>query len=69
MDINSAVNVCDKGDILLKSYIMQENNQKAYTMSYTLKSVDSSKININSLVGPEIYELMERINPELIEKI
>ena len=69
MDINSAVNVCDKGDILLKSYILQENNQKAYTMSYTLKSIDSSKININSLVGPEIYELMERINPELIEKI
>ena len=69
MDINSAVNVCDKGDILLKSYIMQDNNQKAYTMSYTLKSIDSSKININSLVGPEIYELMERINPELIEKI
>jgi hypothetical protein len=69
MDINSAVNVCDKGDILLKSYIMQENNQKAYTMSYTLKSIDSSKININSLVSPEIYELMERINPELIEKI
>ena len=69
MDINSAVNVCDKGDILLKSYIMQENNQKAYTMTYTLKSIDSSKININSLVGPEIYELMERINPELIEKI
>jgi hypothetical protein len=69
MDINSAVNVCDKGDILLKSYIMQDNKQKAYTMSYTLKSIDSSKININSLVGPEIYELMERINPELIEKI
>ena len=69
MDINSAVNVCDKGDILLKSYILQDNNQKAYTMSYTLKSIDSSKININSLVGPEIYELMERINPELIDKI
>tara|TARA_B110000261_G_scaffold122225_1_gene136371 strand:+ start:4558 stop:5241 length:684 start_codon:yes stop_codon:yes gene_type:complete len=69
MDINSAVNVCDKGDILLKSYILQDNNQKAYTMSYTLKSIDSSKININSLVSPEIYELMERINPELIEKI
>jgi len=69
MDINSAVNVCDKGDILLKSYIMQDNKQKAYTMSYTLKSIDSSKININSLVSPEIYELMERINPELIDKI
>ena len=59
--------VCDKGNILLESYI--RDNKKAYYLKYDFKNLDSNKVNIQSLFGFEIYELLEKVNSDLIEKI
>ena len=59
--------VCDKGNILLESYI--RDNKKAYNLKYDFKNLDSNKVNIQSLFGFEIYELLEKVNSDLIEKI
>lgn len=59
--------VCDKGNILLESYI--RDNKKAYNLKYDFNKLDPSKVNINSLFGFEIYELLEKVNSDLIEKI
>ena len=61
--------VCNKGDILLSSYIFPENKQKAYQLTYDLNNLNPEKINIKNLLSHNIYELIEKINPELIEKI
>lgn len=61
--------VCDKGDIVLKSYNYNENNKKAYTLSYKFKDVNTCNVNINALLTSEIYNLLEKINPELVERI
>tara|TARA_Y100000389_G_scaffold40077_1_gene34576 strand:- start:534 stop:1217 length:684 start_codon:yes stop_codon:yes gene_type:complete len=59
--------VCDKGNILLESYF--RDNKKAYYLKYDFKNLDSNKVNIQSLFGFEIYELLEKVNSDLIEKI
>ena len=59
--------VCNKGNMLLESYI--QNGSKAYILNYNLKKLDPNKVNIKALMSTGIYELLEKINPELIEKI
>ena len=59
--------VCNKGNMLLESYI--RDNKKAYNLKYDFNKLDSSKVNINALLGIGIYELLENINKDLIEKI
>ena len=66
MDINNTL-VCDKGEMILSSYLL--NNKKSYKLSFSLKNVDSSKINLPNLLSHNIYELLDKINPDLIEKI
>ena len=58
--------VCTKGNILLTSYIL--SNKKAYSLTYDFKDLDPNKVNIKSLFGPDIYALLEKMNPDLIEK-
>tara|TARA_B100000902_G_C27319333_1_gene923311 strand:- start:4886 stop:5554 length:669 start_codon:yes stop_codon:yes gene_type:complete len=65
--INERVIVCNKGNMLLESYI--RDNKKAYNLKYEFNKLDSSKVNINALFGFEIYELLEKVNSDLIEKI
>lgn len=59
--------VCNKGNMILESYIKE--NKKAYNLKYDFNKLDSSKVNINALMGIGIYELLENINKDLIEKI
>ena len=59
--------VCNKGNMLLESYI--RDNKKAYNLKYDFNKLNSSKVNINALLGTGIYELLENINKDLIEKI
>ena len=61
--------VCQKGNILLSSYKHPTNNLKAYRLDYDFKSVDPEKINIKNLLSHAIYGLLEKLNPDLIEKI
>lgn len=59
--------VCNKGSMLLESYI--KNGSKAYSLNYNFKNLDPKKVNIKALMSTGIYELLEKINPDLIEKI
>lgn len=59
--------VCNKGNMLLESY--KKDSKKAYILKYDFKNLDPNKVNTKSLLGIGIYELLEKINPGLIEKI
>ena len=59
--------ICNKGNILLESYKL--NNNKAYILKYDFKNLDPKKVNIKALLGFGTYELLEKINPDLIERI
>ena len=58
--------ICNKGNIDLYSY---ENGGKCYNIEYKFDKLNPNKVNINSILGVEIYMLIEKINLELIEKI
>ena len=61
--------VCNKGDIVLESYNYIVNNKKAYSLFCNLDNINTSNINVNALLSSEIYILLEKINPELIEQL
>tara|TARA_B100000900_G_scaffold376316_1_gene358979 strand:- start:1748 stop:2437 length:690 start_codon:yes stop_codon:yes gene_type:complete len=64
---NEKTLVCNKGDMILQSY--KKNNNTAYNLKYDFNNLDPNKVNIKALLCIEIYELLEKINPEFIEKI
>jgi len=66
---NETALVCNKGNMLLESYNYKENQKKAYILKYDFINLDPNKVNIKSLLSDEIYELLEKINSDLIEKI
>ena len=59
--------VCNKGNMLLESY--KKDSKKAYNLKYDFKNLDPNKVNIKALIGFGTYELLEKINTDLIEKI
>ena len=68
MDLERNI-VCNKGNVNLYSLINKSNNAKEYQLVFNIDSIDPDKINIEQLLSHNIYELIEKINPELIEKI
>tara|TARA_B100000787_G_C16163691_1_gene282759 strand:- start:214 stop:867 length:654 start_codon:yes stop_codon:yes gene_type:complete len=67
MNDKNDILVCDKGNMLLKSYL--KNNEKTYNLTFSMNGIDTSKINLSNLLSHNIYELLDKINPDLIEKI
>ena len=70
MEITQQVNntlVCDKGNMFLHSYM--KDNTKTYKLIFSMNNIDSSKINLTNFLSHNIYELLDKINPDLIEKI
>jgi hypothetical protein len=65
-EINNTL-VCDKGNMLLHSYM--KDNTKTYKLTFSMSNIDSSKINLTKFLTHNIYELLDKINPDLIEKI
>ena len=61
--------VCNKGNMILESYYLNSNDNKSYLLKYIYNKLNLNKININSLLGNDIYDLLEKLNVELIEKI
>ena len=59
--------VCDKGNMFLHSYL--KDNRKTYRLTFSMNNIDKSKINLSNLLSHNIYELLDKINPDLIEKI
>ena len=67
MGDNNNILICDKGDMMLSSYLI--DNMKAYTLAFSLNEIDTSKINLQNLLSHNIYELLDKLNSDLIEKI
>ena len=59
--------VCNKGNMLLYSYFIE--NIKTYKLIFNMKNIDTSKMNLTNLLNHSIYNLLDSINPELIEQI
>lgn len=61
--------VCNKGNMILNEFIIPDTQQKAYNLKFDFKKLNPSKVNIKSLLSPSIYELIEQVTPDLVEKI
>tara|TARA_X000000368_G_C23028870_1_gene711523 strand:- start:961 stop:1632 length:672 start_codon:yes stop_codon:yes gene_type:complete len=59
--------VCDKGNMLLYSYL--KDNIKTYKLLFAINNIDTSKINLENFLSLNIWKLIDKINPDLIEKI
>ena len=65
-DVLESKLICDKGDIVLNEIKVPLTNDKIYNLQFDLKNVDPKKVNINTLLSTAIYELIEKLNPDLI---
>jgi hypothetical protein len=61
--------ICDKGNMLLSEIQIPSSNNKAYNLQFDFKNLNTSKVNVETLLSTAIYDLIEKVNIELIEKI
>ena len=61
--------ICNKGDILLSEIKNCNYNTRSYNLAFTIPNIDNSVTNINNLTSIEIYNLLEKQNNDIIEKI
>ena len=60
--------VCDKGNMPLSAY-KKNNIHNGYNLEFDFKNINPNKVNIETLLSPKIYHLIEKFNSDLIEKI
>jgi hypothetical protein len=61
--------VCNKGNMLLNEINMPLTNNKAYNLQFEFNNLNTSKVNSDLLLTTQLYELLEKVNVDLIEKI
>ena len=61
--------VCNKGNMLLHEIKIPYTIEKAYNLQFEIKNLNMNKVNIELLITNQIYELLEKVNEELIENI
>ena len=61
--------ICAKGDILLSEIKIPSSYNKAYNLQFEFTNLNTSKVNIDTLLSTAIYDLLEKVNGDLIEKI
>ena len=61
--------VCNKGNMILNEFVIPDTLEKAYNLKFDFKKLNPSKVNIKALLSPSIYELIEQVTPDLVEKI
>ena len=61
--------VCNKGNMILTEITMPDTLQEVYNLKFDFKNLNPSKVNIKTLLSPSIYELIEQVTPDLVEKI
>ena len=61
--------ICNKGELLLYEIKIPASNNKAYNIQFEINNLNTSKVNIDSLLSSAIYGLLEKVNGDLIEKI
>lgn len=60
--------ICDKGNMPLIAY-KKNNIHNGYNLKFDFKNINPKKVNIETLLSTKIYELIEKFNNDLIEKI
>ena len=61
--------VCNKGNVLLSEIRMPLSDASVFNLQFELNNLDTSKVNSDLLVTPQLYNLLEKVNVDLIEKI
>ena len=61
--------VCNKGNMILNEFVIPDTLEKAYNLKFDFIKLNPSKVNIKALLSPSIYELIEQVTPDLVEKI
>ena len=61
--------VCNKGNILLSEIRIPLTNVSVFNLQFELHNLDTSKVNIDLLLTTQLYNLIEKVNVDLIEKI
>lgn len=61
--------VCNKGNMILTEITMPDTLQEVYNLKFDFKKLNPLKVNIKALLSPSIYELIEQVTPDLVEKI
>jgi len=61
--------ICNKGNMILNEFFIPDTLEKAYNLKFDFKKLNPSKVNIKALLRPSIYELIEQVTPDLVEKI
>jgi len=61
--------VCNKGNVLLNEIKMPSTNSKAYNLQFEINNLNTSKVNSDLLLTIQLYELLEKVNVDLIDKI
>ena len=61
--------LCNKGNILLNEIKIPSTNASIFNLQFELNNLDTSKVNIDLLLTPQLYNLIEKVNVDLIDKI
>ena len=61
--------LCNKGNILLNEIKIPSTNASIFNLQFELNNLDTSKVNIDLLLTAQLYNLLENVNVDLIEKI
>jgi hypothetical protein len=61
--------ICSKGNMLLSEIKIPNSTNKAYNLQFEFNNLNTSKINVDTFLSTAIYDLLEKVNVELIEKI
>jgi hypothetical protein len=61
--------ICNKGKILVIEITLPSNYSKVYNLQFEFNNINTRKVNIDTLLSTAIYDLIEKLNVELIEKI
>jgi len=61
--------ICSKGNMLLSEIRIPSSNNKAYNLQFEFSNLNTTKVNTEMLLSTAIYELIEKVNSDLIEKI
>ena len=61
--------LCNKGNIILNEIKIPLTNASIYNLQFELNNLDTSKVNLDLLLTTQLYNLLEKVNADLIEKI
>lgn len=61
--------VCNKGNVLLSEIRIPSTNANVFNLQFELNNLDTSKVNCDLLLTPQLYNLLEKVNVDLIDKI